>query len=62
MNAWLVFAIRKWLGLTNVVRAIDEEMASLNTDQCEHHMRLLELERQVSELKPQRDSRGRFSK
>lgn len=62
MNALLKRMVRKWLGLRDDFREFREAVDHLNGTQYEQHMRLLELERQVSELKPQRDSRGRFCK
>jgi len=47
--------LRKWLGLT-------EDLDKLNGTQYEQHMRILELERHVSELDPLRDKHGRFTK
>jgi hypothetical protein len=53
MNAWLKQKLGKWIGIDR-----------LDGTQFEQHMRLLELERQVSALsvKPKRDARGRFEK
>lgn len=47
--------IRKWLGIT-------ADMDKLDGAQYEQRMQILELGRQVSELKPSRDKRGRFTK
>lgn len=72
MNEWLKTQIIKWLGIdlliakwfvhNSTLARNAQEINMINGTQQGQLMLILELERQVSELKPQRDSRGRFSK